>query len=265
MSDTNQHTLAGDVRAHENFHSQHLPTDRTVLVWLPPGYDADTQRRYPVLYLQDGQNIFDRATAFGGEEWRVDETARALVTEGQIEPLIVVAIYNAGEKRLDEYAPTRVEAKGGGGGAEAYGKLLVDEVKPFIDREYRTLGDQANTGIGGSSLGGLVSVYLAVKRPDVFGRLAALSPSVWWDDRMIVKTVDALPAKLPVRVWLCAGTNEGPQVAADARQLRDAFARKGWAPDQDLKYFEAEGAGHDERSWAARMGEVLRYLYPVAK
>ena len=263
MAEDNSHTIAGNVRAHENFHSQHVPTDHTVLVWLPPGYDADQQRRYPVLYLQDGQNIFDRATAFGGEEWHVDETASALVGQGQIEPLIVVGIYNAGEKRLDEYTPTRVEAKGGGGGAEAYGRFLVDELKPFIDREYRTLGDQPNTGIGGSSLGGLVSTWMAITRPDVFGRLASLSPSVWWDDRMIVKAVDALPGKLPIRIWLCAGTNEGPKVADDARTLRAAFTRKGWVPEQDLKYFEAQGAGHDERSWAARMGEVLKYLYPV--
>jgi predicted alpha/beta superfamily hydrolase len=258
-----QHTLTGDIRRHEGFHSEHLEHDRTVLVYLPPGYDAAGVRRYPVLYLHDGQNVFDRATSVG-EEWRVDETAQALIEGGTIEPLIIVGIYNTGEHRIDEYAPTARPEKGGGGQADRYGRMLVEELKPFVDREYRTLPSAASTGIGGSSLGGLLTVHLGLRYPTVFSRLAVLSPSVWWDDRVILREVAALPGKLPFRIWLDVGTAEGPEVTADARALRDALLAKGWKEGEDLAYLEAEGGEHNERSWAARVEPALRHLFPRA-
>jgi len=128
-TETKQHTLTGEFRTHERFRSRFLPHERTILVYLPPGYKARAARRYPVLYLQDGQNVFDKATSIG-EEWHVDETAQALIERGEIEPLIVVAIYNTGEHRIDEYAPTKVPEKGGGGSADLYGRMLVEELKP---------------------------------------------------------------------------------------------------------------------------------------
>ena len=256
------HTLTGTFRTHEHVHSAHLAHDRTVMVYLPPDYEEDTGRRYPVLYLHDGQNVFDTATSIG-EEWHVDETAQRLILEQVIEPLIIVGVYNTGEHRIGEYTPTKDPKHPDGGGADAYGRFLVEELKPFIDRTYRTLPSAASTGLGGSSLGGLVTMYLGLKYPTVYGRLAVVSPSVWWDDRMIVKRVEALPAKLPLRIWLCAGTNEGPRVIADARRLRDTLLAKGWVAEQDLKYNEAEGAGHDEQSWAARVELILRFLFPA--
>jgi predicted alpha/beta superfamily hydrolase len=155
-----------------------------------------------------------------------------------------------------------VPAKGGGGSADLYGRMLVEEIKPLIDRKYKTLPSAASTGIGGSSLGGLLTLHLALKYPTAFNKLAVVSPSVWWDNRVIVREVQALSAKLPLRIWLDVGTAEGPDVVADARALRDALIAKGWVPEHDLKYVEAEGGQHNEQSWGSRVGEVLKFLYP---
>jgi predicted alpha/beta superfamily hydrolase len=256
-----EHTITGDVRTHERFHSKFLAHDRTVMVYLPPNYDPESVERYPVLYLQDGQNVFDRATSFG-EEWRVDESAEALITAGAIEPLIVVAIYNTGEHRVDEYTPTPRAEIDRGGHANEYGRMLVEELKPFIDRTYNTLPNAANTALGGSSLGGLVTLHLGLRHPGVFGRLAALSPSVWWDDCVLVREVEALPGKLPFRIWLDAGTAEGSDTIVNTRALRDALVAKGWIIGDDLAYLEELGGEHNERSWAMRVERVLEFLFP---
>ena len=260
-SSATEHTLTGIVRTHEGFHSRHLENDRTIIVYLPPGYTQETADRYPVLYLHDGQNIFDRATSIG-EEWQVDEAAQRLISAGEIEPLIAVGIYNTGVHRIDEYAPTARPDKGGGGRADAYGRMLIEEVKPFIDATYKTLPSAASTAIGGSSLGGLLTMHLGLRYPTAFGRLAVMSPSVWWDDRVILAEVEALPHKLPLRIWLDAGTAEGEQVLEDSRALRDALVAKGWQLGDDLSYHEAPGGEHNERSWGARIDAVLKYLFP---
>jgi len=255
------HTVTGDIRTHEGFRSRYLEYDRTVNVYLPPGYDPESAVRYPVLYLHDGQNVFDRVTSVG-QEWHVDETAQSLIERGSIEPIIIVAIHNTGEHRIDEYAPTPRPDKGGGGQADEYGRMLVGELKPFIDRTYQTLPSAASTAMGGSSLGGLLTMHLGIRYPTAFGRLAVLSPSVWWDDRVILREVEALPIKLPLRIWLDAGTREGPEVIPDARALRDALVAKGWQDGVDLCYFEAEGGEHNEQSWALRVDSVLQFLFP---
>jgi predicted alpha/beta superfamily hydrolase len=255
------HTLTGHIRHHEKFRSQFLPTDRDVLVYLPPGYNADETTRYPVLYLHDGQNLFDDATAFT-QEWRVDETAQALITEEAIEPLIIVGVYNAAARRIDEYTPTRDRRRRAGGKASHYGRMLVEELKPFIDREYRTLPDAANTGVGGSSLGGLVSLYLGLKYSGIFWRLAVLSPSGWWDDRFIVRRVRSLSYKPPLRIWLSVGMEEGEEALDATRLVRDALVAKGWMIGEDLEYREVEGAPHNEAAWAEQVDPVLRYLFP---
>jgi predicted alpha/beta superfamily hydrolase len=258
-----KHTLTGDFRRHPRFRSRFLPSDHTLLVYRPPGYRDDRVRRFPVLYLHDGQNVFDRATSATGEEWSVDETAQRLIESGAIEAIIVVGIYNAGHRRVDEYTPTRDPKKKVGGKADAYARMLVQEIKPFIDRRYRTLRSAANTGLGGSSLGGLLTMHLGLRYPTTFNRLAVLSPSVWWNDRAIVREVEALTAKPPLRIWLDSGTGEGADVTRDARLLRDALVRKGWVVGKDLAYLEAEGGGHNEKSWATRVEGVLRFLFPV--
>lgn len=253
----------GRYELHAGFHSELLAKDRDVIVYLPPGYDADAARRFPVLYLQDGQNLFDGATAFVyGQHWRVGETADALVRARAVEPLVIVGIYNAGEKRVDEYTPTHDRRRQIGGQADIYGRFLVEELKPFIDARYRTLRDAANTGLGGSSLGGLVSLHLGIKHPHVFGKLAVLSPSIWWDRRVILRKVRTLEAKAALRIWIDVGTAEGGYAVKDAAMLRDALVRRGWVQDVDLKYLEAVGAQHNELAWAERVGPVLEFLFP---
>jgi predicted alpha/beta superfamily hydrolase len=256
-----EHTVTGHVRTHERFHSRFLQRERTVVVYLPPDYDDASAARYPVLYLHDGQNVFDRATSFA-EEWEVDEAAQALILNGEIEPLIVVGIYNTGEHRVDEYTPTATDTDGRGGYADHYGRMLVEELKPFIDATYKTLPSAANTAMGGSSLGGLLTLHLGISYPMAFSRIAALSPSVWWDNRVLLAEVQALRAKLPIRIWLDAGTAEGVDTIDDLRALRDALVAKGWTIGDDLAYLEVEGGEHNERSWAARVEGVLKFLFP---
>lgn len=263
------HTLTGDIRAHKNFHSNILNNVRDVLVYLPPGYESTKTRHYSVLYLHDGQNLFDGATAFiSGQEWQVDETAQRLIGAGKIEPLIIVGINNAGKDRIDEYTPAPDPKYKMGGKADLYGRMMVEELKPFIDSRYRTKRDADHTGLGGSSLGGLVSMYLALKYPAVFGRTAAVSPSVWFANKQILHYVEALRKKPKVRIWMDMGTKEGQssdeaqQTINDARLLQEALVKKGWKLGRDLKYFEAEGAEHNERAWAQRVEPILTFLFP---
>jgi predicted alpha/beta superfamily hydrolase len=261
------HTLTGDIQA-QSFHSKLLNNDRNIIVYLPPDYATNKSRRYSVLYLNDGQNLFDGATSFiPGQEWRVDETAQRLITTGKIEPLIIVGIYNT-KDRIDEYTPAADAKYKLGGKADLYGRMLVEELKPFIDAEYRTRKDAGNTGLGGSSLGGLVSLYLALKYPAVFGRVAVVSPSVWFANKQIVHHVEAFRKRPGVRIWLDTGTKEGrtaeeaQQTVNDARLLKETLVKKGWKVRKDLNYLEAEGAEHNEAAWAARVASILTFLFP---
>jgi len=239
------------------------------LVYLPPSYESSKKKRYSVLYLNDGQNLFDGATSFiPGQEWRVDETVQSLIAAGQIEPLIVVGIYNTGKDRINEYTPTEDQKFKMGGKADLYGRMLVQELKPFIDTNYQTRKEARHTGLGGSSLGGLVTLYLGLKYSDVFGRLAVMSPSVWFANKQILREIEAVRKKPPLRIWVDTGTKEGTtveeaqQTVVNARLLKETLVRKGWRLGKDLSYFEAEGAEHNERAWATRMEPVLKFLFP---
>jgi predicted alpha/beta superfamily hydrolase len=240
--------------------------NRKLIVWLPPNYDTQTSTRYPVLYMHDGQNLMNTKTAAFGVEWGVDETAQRLVGAGQMEPIIIVGVYNT-DDRIPEYTQVP-NAPYGGGKADDYGRLLVEAVKPLIDAAYRTKPEAQYTGVAGSSLGGLVSMYFGVTRSSTFTRLGVISPSVWWANRDIVTRVNNVPAKLPLRIWLDIGTNEDGSVAEsqktvdDTRLLKDALTTQGWVLNTDLKYFEAEGARHNEAAWAARAEQILQFLYP---
>lgn len=256
---------SGDVRYHRHFLSSALPDPHDVLVYLPPGYEADPRRRYPVFYLQDGQNVFDGETAFiHGQEWGVDDSAEHLIREGEVKPVIIVAVYNAGPNRVDEYTPTRDHKTKRGGKAYLYGRMLVRDLKPFIDSTYRTLRDRKHTGLGGSSLGALVTLYLGLKHADVFGKLAVMSPSVWWDNRAIMKMVNDFEDLERPMIWLDVGTQEGGaprRTLSDTRQLRDALVAQGWHLGTNLGYYEAIGADHSERSWARRVPTMLKFLF----
>lgn len=249
--------LPPSVRIHSDFKSQFLPKSRQIFVYVPPGYQANEARRYPVLYLLDGANVF--------VVWEIDETARVLVEGSHIEPLIIVGVAHGGtvEDRTDEYTPTRVSGKGGKG--DEMGRMLVEELKPFIDREYRTLTDAAHTGLGGVSLGGLIALHIGLRHPKTFGKLAVMSPSVWWDRGVILSSVKSLTAKPAQRIWLDVGTEEGRGMADNAKRLRDALTEKGWALDSDLYYFEDKRARHQDIAWALRVPKVLRFLFPPTK
>jgi predicted alpha/beta superfamily hydrolase len=245
---------------HAAFTSRFLSRPRDLVVYLPPCYDDHRDRRYPVLYMHDGQNLFDAGTAFGGQHWRLGQMADMLTVEGRVEPLIIVGVNHTDQGRALEYTPSR-DPKLGGGLAKDYGRLLTEELKPFIDARYRTAPEREHTGLGGSSLGGLATVYLGLRHADVFSRLAVLSPSVWWHRHAILRQVSRIGYK-PTRIWLDMGTAESKNGIADVRRLRSALLRAGWREDVDLAYFEIPGGTHSESAWAQRIGDVLQFLYP---
>jgi len=263
-----KHTLTGNIRRHRAFPSNILGNRRDVLVYLPPGYSRFSRKRYPVLYMQDGQNVFDAATSFSGVEWGADETAQRLIRQKLIEPLIIVAVANTGEDRVHEYAPTRgvIDAKAkrtkrSRGLARQYGEFLIEELKPYIDKKYRTQREAEFTGLGGSSLGGLVTLAIGILFPAMFSRLIVMSPSIWWDDFAIYRLVDMIEQKPLLKIWLDTGTAEPGW--EQARFLCNRLMEKGWRLNVDLNYLEAKGADHSESAWAARVEPALRFLFPA--
>jgi predicted alpha/beta superfamily hydrolase len=256
------HTLTGDFRFHRNFHSKFLPTDRDIVVYLPPGYETDRTARYPVLYQQDGQNAFDSATSFfRGEERHLDEGAQELILSHRMRPLIIVGIYSTGLHRINEFTPTSFPCESKGGQADLYGRMLVEEIKPFIDSQYRTLQDRSNTALGGASLGGLLTVYLGAKYVDVFSSLAIASPAADWDNRVIVRYLRSHTSRRTFRVWLSVGTAESPSFLDSTRALRDVLVAKRWVREQDLNYAELQGGLHNPNSWSKLAEPMLQHLF----
>lgn len=260
---TRPHTVVGEVRTHPAFESKLLGNRRDILVWLPPQYASEPRRRFPVLYLHDGQNVFDAATSFVGE-WRADEAATALIGAKRMEPIIMVAVPNMGAERANEYLWSRAALDNGtmmGGKGDLYGRFLADELKPFVDRTYRTKPGPRDTGLLGSSLGGIITLHLGLARPDVWGKLGVVSPSVWWNGREILGEI----GKTPARVWLDIGTDESATAERDARDLRDVLVGKGWREGRDLAFYVDPGAKHNEAAWAGRIDGILTFLFPVRR
>lgn len=258
--------ITGDLRVHRKVPSQYVTHARDVAVWLPPGYNADKKVRYPVLYCHDGNNMFDPATGFMGREWHMDEIADALITRGRITPLIVVGVYNT-PARVDEYTWRQDDDEGQpmGGDGPAYARFLIEELKPMIDRVYRTSPDAADTATIGSSLGALAAGYLAIEHPKTFGRAAMVSPSIWWAERAMLKDVHKIAPGL--RLWICMGFQEGepghpPVGIANARALRHELEQRGYVVGHDLGYFEDPQGGHDEMAWSHRLPSILEFLFP---
>jgi predicted alpha/beta superfamily hydrolase len=257
------------LRLHRRFLSRGLRINRDIVVWLPPGYGL-ARRRHPVVYFQDGQNIFDPLTAFLGNAWHAGERALELIRAHQIAAPVMVGIYNTGFNRMNEYAPTPAEFSGwdgekctSTGDARRYAKFVVTELKPFIDSHYLTLPGPRHTAMVGSSMGGLVSLYFALWHPRVFGHIAALSPSLWWDNRTVFQEFSRLRKKPDVRLWLDMGTAEPGWEAI--RLFRDTLVGKGWREGVDLAYREVPGAEHSEHAWAARIGDVLKWMLPLGR
>ena len=257
----------GDLRLHE-FRSRIFRNTRFLRVWLPPGYDAaeNAGRRYPVLYLNDGQNLFEPATAFAGIEWQVDETADRLIREDAVPPMIIVGMDNTGRDRIREYMPYRsmhprmLRVRG-----RYYPDFLMKEVMPFVALNYRVATGPENTGLGGSSLGGLIALYTVMARPGVIGRLLLESPSLWASGRQLVKESRSVRI-WPERIFLAAGTAEAGSVERsrtvvdDVRELA-AILRRAVLSEKRLRLVIREGAGHNEAAWAERFPEALRFLF----
>jgi predicted alpha/beta superfamily hydrolase len=244
------------------FESKILGNARDVTIYLPPSYDDREDRRYPVLYMADGQNLFEPHRAFiPGQHWRLAEAADESIGERTAAPHIIVGVDNTGPSRVDEYTPTNDPKKSGGGRADDYGRMLIEELKPVIDACYRTQTDAAGTGVGGSSLGGLLTLHLVLTRPDTFSRGAVMSPSVWWHDRAVLREVDEFTGPHRPRIWLDIGAREGAEAVSGVHALRDRLRAKGWR-DDDFSYHEDRRADHSERAWAARARKVLEFLFP---
>jgi predicted alpha/beta superfamily hydrolase len=248
--------VVGNIRVLPGVHSPELGNTRDILVYLPPSY-ARTLRHYPVIYMHDGQNLFDATTSFAGE-WHVDETLERIGGEG-IEA-IVVAIPNMGDQRLDEYTPFRDPHRGGGRGA-AYLDFIVRTLKPDIDRRFRVRSERTHTGIMGSSLGGLISLYGFFRHPDVFGFAGVMSPALWFANRAIFDDV-APRSGWTGRVYLDIGTAEGRPQVRDARLMARLLRRTATRPRLNLMYVEDRGAGHDEAAWSRRFERAVRFLMP---
>jgi predicted alpha/beta superfamily hydrolase len=250
-----------------DFPSRVLRNTRKLRIWTPPGYEnpQNAQRQYPVLYLNDGQNLFDPATSFTHVAWRVGETADALIRANKIPPLIVVGIDNAQAERLREYVPYRSFRPPVFRPLGTRYPDFLDEVMAFVAKSYRVAGGTENTGLGGSSLGGLIALYTALERPGLIGKLLAESPSLFFANRRFLRQTRNFRG-WPERIYLGIGTAESGQpdkdrqFVADLIELESQMVRNG-LDDRHLRVWVEDGAGHNEGSWARRFPEALAFLF----
>ncbi len=265
--------IVGTLVRHADFPSR-LVTPRHVDVWLPPGYDAESGPSMPVIYAHDGQNLFSPETAYGGVDWGIDETLVRLIDAGEVPPAIVVGIWNT-EHRWREYMPQRaldeaapdvrrrfVEAHGGPPFSDTYLRFVVTELKPFVDRSYRTLPEPLSTFIMGSSMGGLISLYALGEYPEIFSAAACVSTHWPAGDGCVVDYVRGrLPAPGAHRIYFDYGTQTLDALYEPYQQQVDAIvAAAGYEEGKDWVTRAFPGAEHSERSWRERAGVPLRFL-----
>lgn len=245
--------ISGSVRYHRQLQGFGLKP-RDVIVWLPPDYEQNSQRRYPVLYMHDGQNIFDPATSFGGVDWQIDETADSLIRKGTIEPIIVVGIYNTSDRFL-EYAC-------GDSGAR-YMKLVTETIKPLIDQTYRTLPEREHTAIGGSSMGGLISFMLLWEYPQVFSKAICMSPAFKIDSLDYVRTIEdqERPSQDVVIYIDNGGVGLEARLQPGIDDMLSTLKKKGYEQSRDFYLRLFPEAEHNEAAWALRVGQVLELFF----
>jgi predicted alpha/beta superfamily hydrolase len=257
--------VIGNLRLHE-LRSRIFRNTRCVRVWLPPDYDVSPETRYPVLYLNDGQNLFDPATAFAGVDWRAGAAAEFLIREKKIPPIIIVGIDNTGKNRVKEYIPYRSqEPRVFGAQGKRYPEFLLREVMPLIEKHYRTAKGPEHTGLGGSSLGGLITLYSELALPGIFGRLLIESPSLWVANRRILEECRDFHS-WPSRIYLGMGTSEVGNSAKDAQAVNDVrelekILHAAIHKTARLRVMVTEGGMHNEATWAARFPEALEFLF----
>jgi predicted alpha/beta superfamily hydrolase len=252
-------TPPGVLEVWPNFYSPELGNHRDVLIYLPTSY-ARSDKPYPVIYMHDGQNLFDPTTSFAGE-WGVDQALARAPRKGR--RAIVVGIPNMGVDRVREYSPF-VDERNGGGLGDVYVSFLLETLKPAIDQHYRTLPAPEHTGIVGSSLGALVSLYAFFRQPASFGFVGALSPALWFAGGAIFPFVREAPY-VRGRIYLDVGAREGAGTLANARMMRDLLVEKGYELGKDLQWVEDRGGMHNEAAWGRRLRAALPFLLSGAK
>jgi predicted alpha/beta superfamily hydrolase len=242
------------------FASKMLSNTRPVYVYLPAPYAENTEARFPVVYMHDGQNLFDPNLAFGGNEWKADETMDEGVEKGTIREAIIVGIGNT-SARMSEYTPVNDPDYGGGGG-DKYLEMIEKELKPTVDAELRTMNGREDTAILGSSLGGLISAYAGIGHAGTFGLVGAMSPSTWWNNVWLVGKVATTPASpRPVRVYVDSGDGGSSKDGVDnTKKLADAYRALGYKDDATLKYVMQAGGQHNELYWAERLPGALAFI-----
>jgi len=258
------------IKYEPDFYSRELKNRRDLIIYLPPDYYNNPNLRYPVLYMHDGNNLFDARTSFSGVKWGVDDAADSLITENKLQQLIIVGIYNTPD-RISEYSPFADNERGGGNG-DAYLSFIVESVKQFIDEKYRTLTNRENTGIAGSSLGGLISLYASIKFNDIFGLVGAVSPAIYWSNLRIIDYLKDSKLAYPFKIWFDMGTDEGEdsgilfkykKAIQHCRLLKEAIDYKNCISENKITYHyeEIENAKHNEKYWAERIDRILLYLF----
>jgi len=233
--------------------SPQLDANKKIWVYLPSNY-ANSKQTYPVLYLQDAQNLFDKSTSFSGE-WRIDETLDSLDLE-----LIVIGIEHGNEKRIDELTPFP-NPEYNGGNAENYLKFITETLKPDIDKRFRTKTDVSNTFIGGSSLGGLFSYFAILKNPEIFGKALVFSPSFWFSDKIVGFTDEIPKEKLDqIKLYFRAGKKESETMAPLMYDIKQQLLSKGLNPNQ-INFKTIPGGQHNEVFWASLFPQAALWLF----
>ncbi len=243
-----------------NFNMPQLNRSRKIWMYLPNDYQTAINKRYPVIYVHDGQNIFDQATSFSGE-WQVDETMSSLQNQGNY-GAIVVAIDNGGSNRINEYSPW-VNTQYGGGQGDEYMAFIVQTLKPYIDQNFRTLTTAPNTGLIGSSMGGLISLYGVAEYPQVFGKGGIFSPSIWFARTEVQNLINSKNFQnTPLRLYFVGGTNESSTLVSDMQNARSTFISKGVATNNTSLITHTDGA-HAEWYWRREFGAAYQFLFPA--
>jgi predicted alpha/beta superfamily hydrolase len=247
--------ITGEVKYYRNFPGERL-LPRDIIVWLPPSYEKDKHKRYPVLYAHDGQNLFDPSTSSFGVDWQLDETADSLIKQGKIKEIIIVGIYNTPKRRQEYYT---------GDTGESYLKFIVKELKPFIDRTYRTLSDRGNTASMGSSAGGLVSFMLVWKYNEVFSKAACISPAFYIRGLdYITPVLENKEKRKDINIYIdCGGTGLDSLLLAGAEKMLSALKEKGYEIGKDYTWFFDKTGEHNEQNWARRLWRPLEFFYGI--
>lgn len=252
--------------------------NRRVWVYLPSGY-ANTQQRYPVLYMHDGQNLFDPSTSYAGKIWDAHTAMELLMSEKKTDGIIIVAMDNAGGDeigRLDEYSPwlnTKLKNMGiewitrdVGGYGKKYADFLVNQLKPMIDEKYRTLSDRDHTGIAGSSMGGFISLYMGLEYEEVFSKIGAFSSAIWFAEKELILRIEEHSPELKTKWYLDVGTHEDENQELNQLYIQgsldvyETFLEVG-VKEENIKILVEEGGVHDEEAWADRFPDAISWLF----